>query len=164
MSFINFIRLISPDGATWEEYSRRKWGVGVVRWNGWFDGTREKSWTKVLSRPDATLRWKALKNKGWRETMRRNPPLLDAAQVQFIVQDSRTKKVVLRRAKHRIAAARPDGAWVYLWKKLSPDHKARSRWHDHEVFLPGIDTQTDLRRKKAAHKKYLAAVRKALSR
>lgn len=73
MSFVNFIRLISPDGGTWEEYSRRKWGVGVTRYHGWFDGKVTKAWTKILSRPDASLRWKSLKNKGWRETVRRNP-------------------------------------------------------------------------------------------
>jgi hypothetical protein len=73
MSFTNFIRLVSPDGETWEEYSRRKWGVGVTRYHGWLDGKVEKAWTKVLSRPDATLRWKALLKKGWRETQRRNP-------------------------------------------------------------------------------------------
>ena len=72
MSFINFIQLISPDGQTWEHYSRRKWGVQVSRFHGWFDGKREKVWTKILSRPDATLRWRAFKTKGWRET-RRNP-------------------------------------------------------------------------------------------
>ena len=73
MSFVNFIRLISPDGGTWEEYARRKWGVGVTRYHGWFDGKVTKAWTKILSRPDASLRWKSLKNKGWRETVRRNP-------------------------------------------------------------------------------------------
>lgn len=73
MSFVNFIRLISPDGGTWEQYSRRKWGVGVTRYHGWFDGKVTKAWTKILSRPDASLRWKSLKNKGWRETVRRNP-------------------------------------------------------------------------------------------
>ena len=73
MSFINFIRLVSPAGETWEEYTRRKWGVGVTRYHGWFDGKVEKAWTKILSRPDASLRWKALLKKGWRETQRRNP-------------------------------------------------------------------------------------------
>jgi len=73
MSLINFIRLISPNGETWENYSRRKWGVGVTRYHGWLDGKREKVWFKVLSRPDATIRWKHLKAKGWRETTRRNP-------------------------------------------------------------------------------------------
>lgn len=73
MSLINFIRLMSPDGETWEEYSRRKWGVGVTRYHGWFDGKVTKAWTKILSRPDASLRWKSLLKKGWRETVRRNP-------------------------------------------------------------------------------------------
>lgn len=73
MSLINFIRLISPDGGTWENYSRRKWGVGVTRWHGWLDGKKEKAWFKILSRPDATIRWKHMKAKGWRETTRRNP-------------------------------------------------------------------------------------------
>jgi hypothetical protein len=162
MSLINFIRLVSPNGETWEHYARQKWGVRVTRWHGWLDGTREKAWTRVLSRPDATLRWKALKNKGWRETVRRNPPILDATQIQFVVLDSRAKRFVLRRKKHRIAAARPSGGWVYVWKQLSPNHKAKSRWHDHEVFLPGIDTRADLKRKKAAARKYLTTVRKAL--
>jgi hypothetical protein len=73
MSLINFIRLVSPNGETWEHYARQKWGVRVTRWHGWLDGTREKAWTKILSRPDASLRWKALQKKGWRETVRRNP-------------------------------------------------------------------------------------------
>lgn len=73
MSFVNFIRLISPDGNTWENYSRRKWGVSVTRYHGWLDGKRTKAWVKVLSRQDASLRWRALQNKGWRETVRRNP-------------------------------------------------------------------------------------------
>ncbi len=162
MSFINLICLMAPDGETWEYYARQKWGVRVTRWHGWFDGKKEKTWSKTLSRPDATLRWKSLRAKGWRETLRRNPPLLDATHVQFVVLDSRAKKFVLRRKKHRIAAARPSGDWVYVWKQLSPNHKAKSRWHDHEVFLPGIDTRTDLKRKKAAARKYLASVRKAL--
>lgn len=161
MSFINFIRIMSPNGSTWEEYSRRKWGVGVTRWHGWFDGKREKVWTKVLSRPDASLRWKALLAKGWKETTRRNPPLLEPTHVQFIVQDSRSKKFVLRRKKHRISSARSGKGWVYVWKQ-TPNRKARSRWHDHEVFLPGIDTRTDLERKKTAARKYLRASRKAL--
>jgi hypothetical protein len=72
MSFINFIRLVAPDGATWEHYARQKWGVRVTRFHGWLDGKREKAWTKILSRPDATLRWRMLQTKGWRET-RRNP-------------------------------------------------------------------------------------------
>jgi hypothetical protein len=155
MSFINFIRLTSPDGETWEEYSRRKWGVGVTRYHGWFDGKVEKAWTKVLSRPDATLRWKALLKKGWRETVRRNPPI--ASRVQFIVLDPKTGKITLRRLKHRITAARSQGKWVHILKG-----KAASRWHDHEVFLPGIDTRADLKRKKAAARKYLISVRKAL--
>jgi hypothetical protein len=73
MSFINFIRLMAPAGETWEDYSRRKWGVSVTRYHGWFEGKVEKAWTKILSRPDASLRWKALLKKGWRETQRRNP-------------------------------------------------------------------------------------------
>jgi hypothetical protein len=73
MSLINFVRLISPDGETWENFSRRKWGVGVARWHGFLNGKMDRAWFKVLSRPDATLRWKALKAKGWRETVRRNP-------------------------------------------------------------------------------------------
>lgn len=155
MSFINFIRITSPAGETWEEYSRRKWGVGVTRYHGWLDGKVTKAWTKVLSRPDATLRWKALLKKGWRETQRRNPQ--GAAYIQFIALDQKAGRFVLRRKKHRITAARVQGGKVHVLKGT-----AKSRWHDHEVFLPGIDTRTDLKRKKIAARKFLNAQRKAL--
>lgn len=69
----NSIRLMAPHGSTWEEYDRRKWGVGVTRWHGWFDGRVTKAWTKILSREEATIRWKHLKGKGWRERRSETP-------------------------------------------------------------------------------------------
>lgn len=70
MPAANFIRLMADHGNTWEEYERAKWGVRVSRYHNYFDGSIERAWTKILSRPDASLRWRSLKAQGWRETLR----------------------------------------------------------------------------------------------
>lgn len=139
MGFINFVRLISPDGGTWENYSRRKWGVGVDRYHGWLDGKHEKAWSRVLSLPDATLRWRGLQNKGWRETTRRNPKVMlrAAAKVpaHLLVRGTRVEREHTRSkraariiASHHIAEDPQYYAKLAVMENPVLSYAAAHRW------------------------------------